>query len=194
MSDIKPAKLDRLKANLKKEDLDDNLRNYYLLGSRAHSTQEDDNRLINHIAANVINPYDLPLTTNRCKCFQTIEHNCFIQHKLEKYIIKVGRCCYKGLTLLNDRKLQCPLLHCKNVHQNKKTMYCNEHRYDVVKFEELGKQRFHFGKRYYGLNIHEIPKSYVDWINENDVCNFRIKDLLEYHRLKNLLYPELKSN
>lgn len=140
-SDVKPAKLERLKRNLRKEDLDDDMDHYHQLGQYCvdQGVYSECLRLKKNIEAGIVKrPVNHP---RKCKCGQHIIHHCIIQHIKDKYLVVIGRCCYYGITVEEQRKQMCSMESCNTRHTNKKYTVCNEHKKAIIQNEQKEKRK-----------------------------------------------------
>ncbi len=119
---VQPAKLVRLRTNLRAYDLDDEMANYECLGKI--NSDGLDSRLTESVALGKLTERDL-VKQDECICQTPIKTNCFIKHLEHEYILRIGVCCYKALTNREDRKKICSSDDCNNRHMNRITPYCN---------------------------------------------------------------------
>lgn len=204
-----PAKLERLKAKLRRDGMDDNMNNYNCLGTQQimYDRLIRNNRLLRNIANKVVLETDIPVIRYSCICDQTIKVNCLIRHINGGAILIIGSCCYKALTNKESRRQLCSKTNCQNRHSNRNYTVCNDHKKEQIKREkELAKQQqkervrleqrrdelantmFEFGRKYRNCYLKDIHPNYVDWIRKEHIINDRTKLLLEYRDLLKMLF------
>ena len=204
---VEPAKLERLKRQLRMENLDTEMSNYNQLGqfSERRGVLWECSRLKKNLKAGIIQkPLNIP---GKCKCGQEIIYHCLIQHIYDKYFVIIGRCCYVGITVEEQRKEMCSVEGCNQRHRNRKYTVCNEHKKSLISSEQKGKRKavkeqrskedkalkreqkvkllgdsvFRFGNKYRETKIKDIPKSYVEWIIKERIDKPQTRKLLAYH-------------
>ena len=199
--DITPAKLDRLRKALENSKLDTNLNNYILIGeiggSGGHNT-----RLQKNIREKIIALEELPPIANQCVCRQSIIRNCIIQHLTKKYLLTIGSCCYKAMTIVETRMQMCSIEGCNERHKNIKYTVCNDHKQELKRqkrqdekerrtaerietkhremIKRLGEKAFGFGRRFKSTPIKEIPLWYIKWLHQENIWNNRVAELMRY--------------
>ena len=202
MSDyeVTPAKLDRLKKGLEYRKLDTNLNNYHLIGEIGSGG--NNSRLEKNIREQIIALEDLPPITHQCVCGQSIVKNCIIKHLTKNYILTIGSCCYKGMTIKEARMQLCSIDGCNERHQNKKYTVCAAHRDEMKRqqrqekkeqraaeraemkrqeeIKRLGEKPFGFGRRFKSTPIKDIPDWFIEWLDKENIWNDRVKDLMYY--------------
>ena len=198
MSDIIPAKLNILKKTLRDLDYDDEIINYYLCGSRYGKDQPGHRRLEKSIAMGLIKESELPEQKVECLCGQHFIVNCYIKHKVDKYVLVIGRCCFLGASEEQSRNnWPCIVESCKNEHRNKSYFVCNEHKKELIKQKAKAKrdeqkrlkQQRLVQEQEERINAYlfsdsdeeESQEEQEEWIVKNDIQHYKANLVRKYH-------------